>query len=485
MRANTFGLRMCSTGRGRLERRAREGGVIAIMMAGALFVIFAFCSLALELSQAYNRKVEMQNVADTAAVAAAYELDGTPAGINRAAQKAAARFSAGAPSQLTYQYGTQNMSWSDSAIEFGTTPRGPWTSFDSAAAKAAPNGLLYVKVDTSGLDSAYGEMNTLFMRVVSNSQDTVSVSAHAVAGRIGIGVTPLGICAMRPEASRNRNGELEQFGFRRGVSYDLMQLNPQATTVGQTFLIDPLVAPGTTGASASDINTVAPFVCTGTMGVARVTGGAVSVSSPFPLGTLYDHLNSRFDSYSATTAPCSPDSAPPDTNVKPYTFNSITWMTPAPAGQSAALSTADGKRWTVAGPDPTPTGTTAGQYGVLWSYAKAVNYAASPPSGGYTPYNVTSWNTLYDPGQPKANSYPSAPPYFKIAYAKAPTHPGLADRRVLNVPLLSCPVSGNAATISAIGRFFMTVPADSTHLYAEFAGLADEQTLRAQVKLFP
>jgi Flp pilus assembly protein TadG len=455
------------------------------MMAGALFVIFAFCSLALELSQAYNRKVEMQNVADTAAVAAAYELDGTPTGINRAAQKAAARFGAAAPSQLTYQYGTQSMAWSDSAIEFGTTSRGPWTSYDSAAAKAAPNGLLYVKVDTGKLDSAYGEVNTLFMRIVANSQGTVSVSARAVAGRIGIGVTPLGICAMRPEASRNRSGELEQFGFRRGVSYDLMQLNPEATTVGQTFLINPLAAPGTTGVPASDIGTVAPFVCTGTMGVARVTGGAVSVSSPFPLGSLYDHLNSRFDLYSATTAPCSPDSAPPDTNVKPYTFNSITWMATAPTGQSAALSTVDSKRWTVAGPDPTPAGTTAGQFGVLWSYAKAVNYAASPPSGGYTAYDVSNWKTLYDPGQPKANSYPSAPPYFKIGYSRAPTHPGLADRRVLNVPLLSCPVSGNTATVSAIGRFFMTVPADSTHLYAEFAGLAAEQTLRTQVTLFP
>lgn len=485
MGASTIGQRVGTAGQGCLERRAHESGVIAIMMAGVLFILFAFCSLALELSQVYNRKVEMQNVADTAAVAAAYELDGTPAGISRAAQKAAVRFSAPAPSQLTYQYGKQSMSWSNGAIEFGTTSRGPWTSYDNAAAKAAPNGLLYVKIDTSGLDPAYGQVNTLFMRVISNSLGTVSVSARAVAGRVGIAVTPLGICAMRPEASRNRSGELEQYGFRRGVSYDLMQLNPQATTVGQTFLIDPLVAPGTTGTSASSVSTVAPFVCTGTMGIARVTGGAVSVSSPFPLGSLYDHLNSRFDSYSATTAPCSPDSAPPDTNVKPYTYNTITWMATAPTGQSAALSTVDGKRWTVAGPDPTPTGTTAGQYGVLWSYAKAVGYAASPPSGGYTGYDVTNWKTLYDPGQPKANAYPSTPPYFKIGYSKSPTHPGIADRRVLNVPLLSCPVSGNTATVSAIGRFFMTVPADSTHLYAEFAGLADEQTLRAQVRLFP
>jgi Flp pilus assembly protein TadG len=485
METNAFVPRMGVGGRRRRQHRRREGGVIAILFAGALIIICAFCGLALELSQVYNRKMELQNAADTAAVAAAYELDGTPAGITRAGQKASARFSASAPSELTYQYGKQNMAWSDSVIEFGTTPRGPWLPLDSAAAKAAPNGLLYVKVDTGGLDPAYGQVNTLFMRVVSSSLATVSSDARAVAGRVGIGVTPLGICAMRPEASRNRSGELEQYGFRRGVSYDLMQLNPQATNVGQTFLINPLVGPGGTGAATSDINTVAPFVCTGTMGVARVTGGALSVSSPFPLGSLYQHLNSRFDSYSAATAPCSPDSAPPDSNIKAYTAGTITWMTPLPGGQAAALSTVDNKRWTVAGPDPTPSGTTAAQFGPLWSYAKAVNYAAAPPPGGYTPYDVTNWKTLYNPGQPSAASYPSTPPYFKSGYTKTPSHPGVADRRVLNVPLLACPVSGNTATISAIGRFFMTVPADSTHLYGEFAGLVDEQTLHAQIKLFP
>jgi hypothetical protein len=61
---------------------------------------------------------------------------------------------------------------------------------------------------------------------------------------------------------------------------------------------------------------------------------------------------------------------------------------------------------------------------------------------------------------------------------------GMPNRRVLNVPLLSCPVSGNSATVSGIGRFFMTVPSDGTHLYAEFAGLVQEQTLRVQVRLY-
>jgi Flp pilus assembly protein TadG len=470
------------------RRQHREDGAVAIMFLGFLPVIIGFCGLALELAQVYNRKIEMQNVADTAALAAAFELDGTSTGISNAVQKASARFTAAAPSELTYGYSTARMDWSDSAIEFSTTPRGPWISYASAAAKASPNGLLYVKVDTGGLDASYGQVNTVLMQFLSKDLATVSTGASAIAGRSGIAVTPLGICIMRPEASRNRNGELEEYGFRRGISYDLMQLNPGATTGGQTFLIDPFIGPGASGSLTSDTKSIAPFVCTGTMAVARVTGGAVSVSSPFPIGTLYQHLNSRFDSYTAATAPCSPDSAPPDTNIKAYAYNTtgaVPWMSTALTRQEAAPSTADGKLWTVAGPDPTPSGTTAGQFGVLWSYAKAVNYAASPPAGGYTAYDTSSWSTLYNPGQPKAAaSYPSVPPYFKTGYTKSPTHMGMPNRRVLNVPLLSCPVSGNSATISGIGRFFMTVPSDGTHLYAEFAGLVQEQTLRVQVRLY-
>jgi hypothetical protein len=55
---------------------------------------------------------------------------------------------------------------------------------------------------------------------------------------------------------------------------------------------------------------------------------------------------------------------------------------------------------------------------------------------------------------------------------------------VLNVALLACPVSAGKVSVKGIGRFFMTVRADQTHLYAEFAGAVEEQTLRTGVKLF-
>lgn len=478
----------------RLDRVAfrhpdRENGAVAIMAIGAIIIICGFCSLALDLSRVYNRKMELQSVADAAALHAAVELDGTKAGLTRAVQKVNSFFSIpvryGGPS---YGYVAEAMDWSDDAIRFSTTPDGPWLSSSEAAAKSAPNGLLYVKIDTSGLDPSYGEVRTFFLPVVSNDGTVALASARAVAGPTAIGVVPFGICAIHPDEKHDRNGELEEYGFRRGVSYDLMQLNPVSAGTGQTFLIHPFGGTGSTGTSGSNFDIVAPAVCTGTMGVARITGGKIPVSTPFPLENYFQQFNSRFDSY---TAPCDPETAPPDRNVKPYDVKNggVPWMETTPTVQASVYEdSVNNKRWTVAGPFPSPGGTAAEAYGPLWVYAKAVKYAATVPSGGYVAYSTSNWKDLYTPGQPKAkSSYPSSTPYQTggTTYGLSPSRTGVANRRVLNVPLLSCPVSGNRATVKGIGRFFMTVKADDKTLYAEFAGLAAEQTVRTRVRLYP
>jgi len=475
----------------------RECGVIAIMFAGALIVIVGFFALALDLSRVYNRKMEMQNVADTTALAAAVELNGTRQGIVNALQKASERMSASPQEALTYQYGKLGMNWSDLAMEFGSSPNGPWRSAEEA--KTQPDGLSYAKVDTSGLDSSYGEISTFFFRVFSNAAVT-STGARAIAGRSALKVTPLGICAMRSESHRNHNGELEEFGYRRGVAYNLLDLNMPGTAAGTTFVVNPL--PGAT--PITDVATLAPFVCTGTIAMSRLSGGTVVVSSPFPIGSLYYHLNSRFGSYTAPVAPCNARSAPSDANIKEYTYNGGSlWMRTTPAGQSAALLVDTSRRWTVAGPDTAPAGTTDIQFGPLWAYAKAVPYTAyqqagePEPAGGYGTYDTSAWNTLYFPGQPKTSTttpYPTGQttptPYAYTSgttfYKAPPTgNKSVRNQRVLNLPLLQCPVTGNSATVLGVGRFFMTVSATSTSLYGEFAGLAPEQSLGASVELYP
>jgi hypothetical protein len=232
------------------------------------------------------------------------------------------------------------------------------------------------------------------------------------------------------------------------------------------------------------------------MAMPRVTGASITVAKPFPLGNLFNQLNSRFDLGNA----CNRSSAPPDSNVRPYIYNkNISWMSTTPTGQTAQSATSGGALLTVADPSAPPSGTTAQMYGPIWTYARAVPYTSytgnAEPSGGYAPFSATSlvWSKLYSPG-PTVGAYPS-PSGTKTPYqANVNSLPpaaghglGVPDRRVLNVPLLAC--SGAApsttATVLAIGRFFMTAPADSNSVYAEFAGAVTDEYVKGQVELYP
>jgi hypothetical protein len=94
------------------------------------------------------------------------------------------------------------------------------------------------------------------------------------------------------------------------------------------------------------------------------------------------------------------------------------------------------------------------------------------PAGGYSTFSTTDWSVLYNPGLPAAQSYPSSTPYQSTG-GSAPYSP-YRNTRVLNIPLLRCPVPAGSittATVLGIGKFFMTVPATATSLYVEFAGM--------------
>ena len=466
------------------------------MFASAMFIILGFLALALDLSLITHRKVELQNVADSVALAAAHELDGTATGITSALETASQRFLQGSD-RFTYQYGKATMTWSDAAIEFARSPSGPWRPVGEAMTN--PEDLLYVQIDTAGLDTEYGTVATLFLRTFTDIPDTFT-SARAIAGRSAIKVTPLGICAMHEDAHRDHGGELEEFGFRRGVGYNLLDLNLPGASAGQTFIVNPVAR----ATPITDTATLAPFVCTGTMAMSRLSGGTVKVSASFPINSLSQQFNSRFGTYGTGATACDARTAPADINIKEFTFNGGSpWMGATPAGQSAALLSTPERRWTIAGPDTAPAGTLGVQFGPLWSYAKAVPYAsyastgAPEPATGYSTYDVTQWSTLYAPGQPTTSlttPYPDSAetptPYSYTTgtqFYKGPSasNKSLANRRVLNLPLLACPITGSDATVRGIGKFFMTVPATQTSLYGEFAGLATEQSLGTRIVLYP
>lgn len=467
-----------------------QRGVFAPMSAVFLTLIFTVCAMALGLSQLYNRKIELQSFANSVALAAARELDGTDAGLAVALQKAAT-----IAAKFHYNY-HQPIAWSDNAISFSNSPEGGWVSAGGGGAQD----LFYVKVNTENLANSTGEVSPLFGQFLLSDKSTVQINATAVAGRAGIKAVPLAVCALEPTAAANRASELVEYGFRRGIPYDLMNLNPGGTT-RENFVIDPIVAPGAPASTHHTADSfVGPFVCTGKMWMPRVLGGDIQVSRPFPLNPLYKQLNSRFDQYPDQL--CSPNGAPPDLNVKSFTG---TWMKPAQSKVQAEPYLADGKLRTVADPLfsslSIPPGKTKTMWGALWSYSKAVKYSSyhagksepQPPLSGYATFSPipTDFASLYQAGL-STSSYPTdtegGTPY-KASITSPPSHPKVAEenRRVLNVPLLSCPVPAGAnvkAQVLAVGKFFMTQPASPTSIVAEFAGIVPPQVLVDQVELF-
>jgi len=467
----------------RLRRNGSEDGAIAIMTPFVLILMLAMLGMALDLSQSYNRKTELQSVADAIALAAATALDGTPAGIDRAIT-AAGQAAVG----FNISYNKLSVAWSSAALTFGTAANGGsggWV--DGATAQFNASKIFFARVDTSALDPAYGQVDNYFIPILSSAHTTTTVSASAVAGRDSLNVLPLAVCAnSNTNAASLASGELVEYGFRRGVSYDLMKLNPGGSTA-ENFLVNPIAAPGTVGTTMMNrMDVVAPFVCTGRLAISTLGGGDITVERGFPIGSLYLHLNSRFGPPYVT--PCQSATAPADPNVKSYDLNNVPWMKNKPDGLSANSLTAPNPLLTVA---EQPAGATQTAYGPLWTYAKAARYASYvangglEPAAGYSTFSTTDWSTLYNPGKPAAQSYPGTTPYQ--ANGGSATYKPYRNTRVLNIPLLRCPVASGAistATVVGIAKFFMTVPATSSALYAEFAGMNTETALGGNARLY-
>lgn len=481
----------------------RENGVFAVLFTVLLLVMLGFCGLAVDAAVIYNRKAEMHGIAGTIAISAARELDGTSAGVDAALAKAAE--TAG---RLRYRY-SRRLAWSDSALMFSNTPAAgaEWVAADTA--RSAAQGRFYVKVDTSALSAEVGLVEAYVMPLLSRSISGVNIGHTAIAGRSTIHAMPLAICAMSAVAGEARTNpgspaavELVEYGFRRGVTYNLMRLNPGGTDPA-SFALDPLAQPGGAGsASNTTASAIAPFVCAGRLWVPRLTGGSIRVGSPFPIASLYRQLNSRFDQYDGNA--CRPNGAPPDFNIKAYTpgaSGGAIWMNPRPSRQSALETVARGRLETIADLPAPPAGTTGGMYGPLWAYGRAVKFSAyspgSPePSGGYAKFSTSDWATLY-PGSPvpAATGYPGSTQPYQPTTGAHYTRPStetmeisVVERRLLHIPLLACPVpvGGNVgATALAIGKFFMSAPADAAGVYAEFSGIVPENSLAGEVILYP
>lgn len=455
-------------------KRQRERGAILMLTAFVLPLALGICGLALELSMAFQRQGQLQQVADSAALSAAHKLDGTASGV--ASAVSAARTAV--QGRRVRSVGLVDLN--AAVLSFAADAAGPW--LDAAAAQGAPGGLRYARADMAGQGDAFTVLPVAFGRLLGGS-DATTVGARAEAGPNGLRVLPFAICApsSTPIATRSNGAGLDEridYGLRFGVAYNLLALNPAAgANSGEYFLIDPASPPGSAAVAAStDDSAVAPFMCVGKVAYPSLAG-ALHLRRVGSFG-LWQQLNSRFGMYGGSDA-CDPYTAPPDSNVRQYRGALANWISSYPPQASATASTpAAGKPLMTIADDAAPLPPVApAQYGTLWAYGPARR-------SNNNPFLFSHWNSLY-PSAPAfsatGTSWPAAGPYHHNGFKTAPTgYPGRKERRLLYVPLLACPVPAGVAvegTVLAVARFFLTASASGSELPGEFAGILSAREL--------
>lgn len=463
--------------------RQRQSGAVLVMLGVTLVVLLGFAALAIDLGRTYLVRTELQNAADAAALAGAKELNQTANGVNNAVE-AATNMAA----QHTFNFGKAVISANaDLLISFGKCPEEKsacdWRGQADAAADPVERSFIKVEIQSRSFPTFFGGV------LGAPNAETFGL---AVAGYSLVNLTPIGICAIDPNVARTTTaaGEVVEYGFRRGIGYNVLDLTPLAP--GDHYLINPVdkYVVGDVHAECNPENgspgRVAPFLCTGASAAVPIIPSA---SGSWVWGdtgmetTLNDALNSRFyPPKSSGVSACSAASAPLDTNIMQYVApTGVDWMSPPPAEQS--ITYVKDKKTDL----PVQT-----SYGVLWSYSRAMK-----ADGTY--FASTDWATLY----PAAGSAPSpvanaafpttSTPYWDTGSSKhfTPGNNGVAERRVLNLAIIDCPSSGVKKKtgecvdlkVLAIGKFFMQRAANlPKSLDAEFAGAVTPASV--QIKLY-
>lgn len=169
-----------------------------------LTALLALVGLGVDVGRVYVARSELQVYADEAAVAAAFELDGTAAGIQRA-QNAATAGPGGGATPNRWDFATEFVG--SVQTSFAAAAAGP---FDSNPPSAA--GLRFVRVQVGASLKLY------LLAVVPGIAGTQAVNAVAVGGQVsrqsmGDGLAPFAPVAHSP-------GDPD-FGFSKGQLYTL------------------------------------------------------------------------------------------------------------------------------------------------------------------------------------------------------------------------------------------------------------------------
>jgi Flp pilus assembly protein TadG len=195
-----------------VRRRQQERGYVLIMMTALAVVLLAAVGLAIDMGRLMITKAETQAYVDSAALAAARELDGTTTGIT-AAQAAVSG------SGNSWNMNTQSVN--TAVVSFATSSAGPWLTNPNPA-----TGYIYARVQLSTTPRLYFAPS-IFLRYTANalpsSRYLQTVASRATAGQIAITTFTQGAS---PYTAVSTNPVGPNFGLTVGASYTI-QWPPQ------------------------------------------------------------------------------------------------------------------------------------------------------------------------------------------------------------------------------------------------------------------
>jgi putative Flp pilus-assembly TadE/G-like protein len=171
--------------------------------AVALVMAMAVLGLTLDVGRAYVIKNELQAFADAASIAAAFELDGTSAGVTRAYAAAGTGPTTGGAPPNRYDFATQAIG--SVQVSFATTFGGTYQPEGSAAADSR-----FVQVTVAADSPIY------FVRALKGG--TWALNGTAVAGQALESTSGPGTAPFSPDA--HTPGD-PSFGFTVGQQYTL------------------------------------------------------------------------------------------------------------------------------------------------------------------------------------------------------------------------------------------------------------------------
>ncbi|MBI5086192.1 MAG: Tad domain-containing protein [Acidobacteria bacterium] len=204
---------MRATQRDRKVRRAQEKGMLLLTVAVSMLLLVGFLGLSIDVGRAVVTKSETQTFADSAALAATMELDGTMAGLDRARAQAQANVN---------RWMLETQTFSSIGVSFGTSPNGPWETNPltglgyaySRVSVSAPLPLLFMPY-VMGSSGGVVQGPTAMLIVGAPS---MNVRAESAGGQVPVTVFREGLFPFSPYA---HNSTGPHYGLTPGQRYTL------------------------------------------------------------------------------------------------------------------------------------------------------------------------------------------------------------------------------------------------------------------------